>query len=206
MLGPLLFLIYINDLHYSILFCKVHHFADDTNLLISSNSLKHIKNKVNLDLKFLNKWLKQIKFHLMLAKQKLFYFVQEKKIDFNLNIKIDGKKLYLTNKVKYLGIYLDLYLNWDTHINELSLKLARSTGMLSKIRYYVPYHTLLNIYYAIFSSHLSYGCLIWGQNFNYNFKKISILQNKAIRILHFHHTIVLQCPSTMKQKYLNYLT
>ena len=107
----------------------------------------------------------------MLAKQKLFYFVQEKKIDFNLNIKIDSKKLYLTNKVKYLGIYLDQYLNWDTHTNELSLKLARSTGMLSKIRYYVPYHTLLNIYYAIFSSHLSYGCLIWGQNFNYNLKK-----------------------------------
>ena len=85
----------------------------------------------------------------MLAKQKLFYFAQErKKNDFNLNIKIDGKKLYLTNKVKYLGIYLDQYLNWDTHINELSLKLARSTGILSKIRYYVPYHTLLNIYYV----------------------------------------------------------
>ena len=79
-LGPLLFLIYINDLHYSILFCKVHHFADDTNLLISSNSLKHIKNKVNLDLKFLNKWLvKANKISLNASKTEIILFRSRKK-------------------------------------------------------------------------------------------------------------------------------
>ena len=110
--------------------------------------------------------------------------IQEKKIDFDLKIKIDGKKITPCNSVKYLGIFIDCHLNWNTHITQLTTKLSRATGMLSKIRYYVNKDTLKMVYYGIFSSILTYGSQIWGQQ-NAVTKKLQILQNKAMRIMHF---------------------
>ena len=202
-LGPLLFLIYINDLHHSILFCNVRHFADDTNLLISNNSLKYINNKINLDLRFLNNWLKANKISLNTSKTELILFKQKSKIiNFNLKIKFNGKKLFLSDHVKYLGIYIDQHLNWNFHIDQLRLKLARANGMLSKIRHYVPYHTLINIYHGISSSHLTYSCIIWGQKFSLYQKSISILQNKPIRIMHFQSHDISATPFYQQSKIL----
>ena len=67
-LGQLLFLIYINDLHKAIRYCKVHHFADDTNLFHTSKSVKNLNKLVSHDMKQLNNWLSANKFHLMLKK------------------------------------------------------------------------------------------------------------------------------------------
>ena len=65
------------------------------------------------------------------------------------------------------------------------MKLSQATGMLSKIRPYVQYNTLISIYYPIFSSHMTYGCQIWGQKGNANINKISILQNRMLKQIHF---------------------
>ena len=86
--------------------------------------------------------------------------------------------------MKYLGIYIDCHLNWQKQKTELSTKLSRAVGMLSKIRYYVKKETLRMIYFGIFSSILTYGSQIWGQQ-NAVTKKLQILQNKALRIMHF---------------------
>ena len=181
-LGPLLFLIYINDLNVAINYSIVHHFADDTNLLIIGKSLKSIKKRANIDLKLLYNWLKANKISLNSNKTEAILFRHPNKtMNYDLNLKIDGKKIHLTNRVKYLGVYLDPHLNWKPHINELSSKLSRAIGMLSKIRHYVSYNTLISIYYAIFSSHMMYGCQIWGQNGNANRNKISILQKQSFK-------------------------
>ena len=185
-LGPLLFLIYINDLNVAINFSTVHHFADDTNLLIIGKSLKSIKKRANIDLKLLYNWLKANKISLNSSKTEAILFRHPNKtINYDLKLKIDGKKIYLTDTVKYLGVYLDQHLNWKSHIHELSTKLSRAIGMLSKIRHYVSNNTLISIYYAIFFSHMAYGCQIWGQKGNANRNKISILQNKALKRIHF---------------------
>ena len=73
-LGPLLFLIYINDLHKAIKFSTVHHFADDTNLLVVGKSLKAIQKQINIDLKLLCKWLKADKISLHASKTELIIF------------------------------------------------------------------------------------------------------------------------------------
>ena len=185
-LGPLLFLIYINDLNVAINYAIVHHFADDTNLLITGKSLKTIKKHTNIDLKLLCNWLKANKISLNSSKTEAILFRHpNKNIDYDLKLKIDGKIIFLTNSVKYLGILLDPHLHWKHHIHELNMKLSRATGMLSKIRHYVSYNTLISIYYAIFSSHMTYGCQIWGQKGNANRNKISILQNKILKRIHF---------------------
>ena len=184
-LGPLLFLIYINDLRNAIYHSTVHHFADDTNLLYINKNLKTIQNKINKDLKSLVTWLRANKISLNASKTELIIFRDpRKKITYDMKIKIDGKKLTPCSSVKYLGIYIDQHLNWNVHLAELKPKLSRAVGMLSKLRYFVNKETLRMVYFGIFSSLLSYGAQIWGQH-NAVSKRLQILQNKATRIMLF---------------------
>ena len=185
-LGPLLFLIYINDLHNAIKFSKTRHFADDTNLLIENNSLKQLQKQLNYDLRQLCRWLKANKISLNCNKTELILFRHPNKpINYDLKVKINGKKLLTSNYVKYLGIILDSHLNWSYHADSLSTKLTRAAGMLSKIRHYVSSATLRNIYFGIFSSLLTYGCQIWGQSNNKHITRLQNIQNRAIRIINF---------------------
>ena len=186
-LGPLLFLLYINDLHKSIAFSKVYHFADDTNLLNINSSPKAIQKQVNIDLKLLYKWLLANKISLNCAKTEIIFFHKpSQNIDYSFNIKMNGLKLYPSEYIKYLGIYLDATLSGEHHCNILSSKLKRANGMLSKVRHYVPKDELKSIYYAIFSSHMTYGCQVWGQKSNStHVKQVSALQDKALRIINF---------------------
>ena len=185
-LWPLLFLIYINDLHNAINYSITHHFADDTNLLLSNDSLKKLQKQVNLDLKFLCNWLKANKISLNASKTELLLFRHpNKKLNYEIKIKIDGKKIVPSDSVKYLGIIIDSHLNWHHHANELAPKLSRAIGMLAKIRHYVDSKTLFMIYHGIFSSILLYGSQIWGQGSNKSLNKIHQLQNKVLRVIHF---------------------
>ena len=184
-LGPLLFLIYINDLNKAIQFCTTHHFADDTNLLYIGKTLKKIQKYVNLDLKFLCKWLKANKISLNASKTELIIFRDPRKIStYDLKIKIDGKKLFPSKFVKYLGIYIDRHLSWQQQEKDMHSRLSRAIGMLCKIRHFVKFETLRMIYYGIFSSILMYGSQIWGQ-YDRIVEKLQILQNKALRIINF---------------------
>ena len=89
-LGPLLFLIYINDLHSAIKSCLVHHFADDTNLLLFDKSLKSLQKKINIDLKLLCHWLNANKISLNSKKTEYLLFRNKKKVlNFNLKLKLN---------------------------------------------------------------------------------------------------------------------
>ena len=114
----------------------------------------------------------------------LIFREPRRKIDFNLNIRIDGKKVVPSKFVKYLGIYLDNFLSWHQQEQDMRSRLNRAAGMLCKIRHYVNFDTLKMIYYGIFSSILMYGSLIWGQH-NRIVKRLQIIQNKAIRYMTF---------------------
>ena len=100
-LGPLLFLLYINDLNQAIKFCKVHHFADDTNLLCLSNSIKKLNKVVNANLKHLVNWLNANKISRSVKKTEMVIFKSnQKKFEDDLKIKLYGKRLYPTESVK----------------------------------------------------------------------------------------------------------
>ena len=185
-LGPILFLLYINDLHKCIKFSSSFHFADDTNLLNISNNYKTLQRNVNRDLKSLHEWLLANKISLNNDKTELIYFHKiRSEIPTNLKIKMHGKILYHSNKIKYLGVYIDEHLTGKAHCEELVKKLSRAIGILAKTRHYVPSNHLKNIYSATFSSNLYYGSQVWGQSQQIVTDKISILQKKAIRIMTF---------------------
>ena len=177
-LGPLLFLLYINDLNQAIKFCKVNHFADDTNLLCLSNSIKKLNKLVNADLKHIVNWLNANKISLNVKKTEIVIFKSKQtKLEGDLKIKLCGKRLYPTESVKYLGVKIDTNLSWQYHVNDLSIKLNRANAFLSKIRKFVSLKILRSIYFAIFDSYLPYCCLVWAQNYS-TIQRIIILQKK----------------------------
>ena len=184
-LGPLLFLIYINDLHLAIKHSKVFHFADDTNLLNISNSPKQAQKLINTDLKVLYKWLLANKISLNCDKTEVIFFHKPGEKAPNLKLKMNGHRLYPSNYIKYLGMHVDETLNGAFHCNILSKKLKRANGMLCKARHYVPIEELKTLYYAIFSSHLIYACQIWGQLTNSFNEKVFKMQHRAMRIISF---------------------
>ena len=116
------------------------------------------------------------------TKHLLFHSKYNKK-QYGINIKMQGVRLEPSRSVKYLGVYLDDNLSWDIHIRELSNKLSRANGIMSKLRHYVPKTTMLQIYYVLFYSHMSYGSLVWSLTTQKNLDIIFILQKKCIRIL-----------------------
>ena len=132
-LGPLLFLIYINDLHKAIKYSLVYHFADDTNLLNLNSSPKRVQKQVNLDLKSLHNWLPANKISLNCTKTELIFFHKPGYLiqDFNSRIKINGHKITPSDSIKYLGIYLDTTLSGNIHL--INLEKKRANGMLSKV-------------------------------------------------------------------------
>ena len=174
----LLFFVYITDLHKSMKYCSIRHFADDTNLLISNISPKKIQDHVNSDLKHLCRWLRANIISLNKSKTELLIFKHpNKKINHEFKLKMDGKKLYPSKYVKYLGVLI------VSHMNSISTKLSRVVGLLSKIRHYVKKDTLRSIYFGIFPSILTYASQIWGQIKSRHF--IRLVTHKAIKIINF---------------------
>ena len=114
----------------------------------------------------------------------IFFHKPNNPVPDNYKIKLNGTKLYHTNAIKYLGIYLDEPLSGSQHCYELSKKLSRANGMLAKSRHYAP-EKILSIYHALFSSQLKYGSQIWGQYNNTYVNAIFTLQKTALRIISF---------------------
>ena len=90
----------------------------------------------------------------------------------------------LISCVKYLGLFLDEFLTWNSHFDQPATKLGRANGILAKLRYFVPAAILKTLYYALFHSYLSYANIVWGQGLTQN-SRVEWLQNRCLRILTF---------------------
>ena len=184
-LGPLLFLLYINDLPNSLLCGQPYIFADDTAILYTERNPKALQKRINIDLKLLLKWLKANELSLNVAKTETILFKDSRKtIEFKFKIKLDGKRLIFQNFVNYLGVLIDKNLNWSYHQEKVANDLRKINGLLSRIRYYLPRNLLRNIYFALFHSKLLYAIQVWGQCLTLT-SRISKLQKSAIRLLSF---------------------
>ena len=185
-LGPLLFLIYINDMNTAIKNSIVYHFADDTNLLYSHKNPNTLKKIMNTDLKTLYEWLCANRLSLNVGKTEFMIFRPPRKtLSDRIVLTLNKIKIYESSKIKYLGLILDSRLTWKDHINELSKKLNRSVGMLYKTCDFCPTSILKSLYYSIFNSHASYGLPVWGYADKTYINKIIKAQKKAIRAITF---------------------
>lgn len=185
-LGPLLFLVYINDFHNCLSSGVAQHFADDTAIVFNGLAIKKMKLMMSREISKIDDWLCANRLSLNAAKTEIILFRPvNKRCQSNFNLKIKNTKIFLSNKVKYLGVVLDPHLSWRYHLSDLSKKLTRANGFLSKIRYFVDTPTIISLYYSLFQSHLTYGCLAWGLTCKNSLSRILSLQRRAIKIISF---------------------
>ena len=187
-LGPLLFLIYINDLPNSSTKLTFYLFADDTNIYYESECLFKLQKVVNKELKLVKKWLDANKLALNVEKTNFIIFHSQKNLlHETVNIKIGKKHVKQVKYVKFLGLLLDENLTWKYHLNELSKKLARTSGVFFKIRHLHPSNVLVSLYHSLFGSFIQYGIVVWGLTYDIHTKPIYILQKKVVRAITFNN-------------------
>ena len=87
--------------------------------------------------------------------------------------------------VKYLGVLIDYKLSWNNHIDTILLKISRTVGLLSKLRHFVPFSTLIFICHSLISPCLRYGLIAWGQASKLQLNKLLVLQKRALYFIHF---------------------
>ena len=184
-LGPLLFIIYINDIPCASNFLKIITYADDTTLMCSLNSQdlrnpEELSNIINLELDKISEWLKLNRLSLNIAKSKFVMFhMPQKKIP-DLLLKIENVALERVKTFNFLGITLHEHLKWDTHINCISNKISCVIGTMNRLKHFIPPNILLTLYNSLILPHSYYGILIWGHS---NTDQIIKLQKKAVRII-----------------------
>ncbi len=183
-LGPLLFLLYINDLPNISSKLSFFLFADDTNIYYESTNLAEIENTVNAELKKLSQWLNLNRLALNVGKTNFVIFRSSKKpLYHNVVLIMNRKALEQKDHVKYLGVLMDEHLLWKPQISSISKKISRGVGILAKLRGHMDQKLLLCIYYCLVFSHLSYGVQAWGSACDSYLKELIVIQNKAVRIL-----------------------
>ena len=99
------------------------------------------------------------------------------------NIQSPAGEIKTVYKAKYLGVIFDNRLNFHEHIKILEAKIARSVGILNKLKYFLPSSALLKLYYLLIHSHFNYGLVVWGGTYPTYLNKLKLLQNTAIRIV-----------------------
>ena len=185
-LGPLLFILYINDIIYSSSILKFILFADDTTLSYSHKDLASKMELINQELKKVGTWFKANKLSINIKKtnymimgtpQKTFRFSSE------TNIVIDGVILKRVNKTKFLGVVVDENMSWKYHIEGVSNTLSRNIGVLNKLKYFLPKPILRSLYYSFIFPYLNYGILAWGNTHKIYLDKLLKLQKRAVRII-----------------------
>ena len=190
-LGPLLFLLYVNDLPAALNILRPIMFADDTNLVIKGNNLNHLKTTVQLELNELVDYFRANRLKLNIEKTKLICFRKKGiDIDEDFEICLNGEKLQLVDSAQFLGMTIDCHLSWEKQCQEVANKVSRTTGILGRLKNFLPNCALQTIYDSLFMSHIQYGLEVWGGNSSSKgMKRLVGLQKKAIRHVTKSHYI-----------------
>jgi len=183
-LGPLLFLIFINDLVNSAPIFTFNLFADDSAVTYSfpRQSIHDIHLYINRELSGIHRWLCLNRIKLNVDKTKYLVFSYMGYHELN-SICIDRSEIECVKYIKYLGLYLDNNLRFNEHISRVSTKVARSVGVLSKIRDLVPRSVLRMLYLTLVYPYFNYCINIWGGSAQIYINKLIILQKRAVRIV-----------------------
>ena len=163
-LGPLLFLLYINDLQYVSNILSVIVFADDTSLFLSGKDPVALNNLLNSEMKNIHTWFTANK--LYINRDKTCYMVFKSRncrIKGNeINIELNDLTIKRETSIKFLGVIIDENLNWKEHVNYIALKISKSIGVFNILKHILPLKILTNLYNCMILSHLMYSNIVWG--------------------------------------------
>ena len=108
---------------------------------------------------------------------------QKRNYNLHISLKLADRYLEQSFSVKYLGLIIDCSLSWHDHIDHISNKISKSVNVIAKVKPYVTSQSLISIYYALIYPYLTYGCVLWGNNYEAPLSQLVRLQNKAIKII-----------------------
>ena len=161
-LGPLLFLIFCNDLHLNLEFTKCILFADDTILYYSNSNISLLMASVEHDMSILSDWFKANKLTLNKSKSIAVLFKTKSNVQCPLWLMVDNEPIKFVDHTKFLGVWIDENLSWDVHINKLLLKIQRNVQMFHKSKGSLRVLAKQILYYVQIYSHITYGISMWG--------------------------------------------
>ena len=186
-LGPILFLIYINDLpRASSLFTWL--FADDSALSASAKNLDDLEAEMNKGANLVQDWLLANKLSVHYVKKTQYMIIQPRRYAHKLEsfkLFMGDKLIKRTSTYKYLGVIVDDKLRWEAEINEICKKMSKICGVISKTRYYLNRGSLMLIYHSLVSSILQCRTLCWGTASKSLLHKVDVLHNRIVRYILF---------------------
>lgn len=171
-LGPLLFIIYINDLPGSFAE-KLVLYADDSSAVFSGNE-QDMQEKISYTMSCLDNWFEKNSLTLNKSKTKILKFSY-----FDKETNVNNQQLTLEKETNFLGLILDSRLDWKSHIINLSKKISKFTYALGLISSYIGIKAALTAYYGYVYSRLQYGISFWGNSVN--IQDLFIVQKRCIR-------------------------
>ena len=186
-LGPLLFIIYTNDLPNILKSSRVILFADDTTIFIKGKNKNILYKLIQKDLDLVTDWFKANKLSLNVSKTNLINFYKKSNAVNCENaqcLKMAGETISEVDCAKFLGIYIDKHLEWNEHINYVHSKLSHSNYIICTCKNYLNKRNLLTLYYSLFHHYLNYGIINWGNAKEMYLNGLRILQKKCVRNIH----------------------
>jgi len=186
-LGPLLFLIYINDLPNCLSVAKPRMFADDTSISMASDNITDIESAMNTELDNLHQWLNANRLSLNVTKTEFMIMASRQKLtahgDPNIEIKINNQKIKKVEQTKTLGITIDKNLNWSAHIDDITKRAASAIGALKRNQMYLSTKSAIKIYEALILPHFDYCSQVWDGLCDNLAQQLQKLQNRAARAI-----------------------
>ena len=185
-LGPLLFLIYINDLAFASSKIFSLLFADDSNLFLSGKNPNELINMMNTEITHVVKWLQINKLSINLKKTQFMIFRKRRtKTNITEELDINDVKINQVQKTKFLGVVIDECLTFQNHVLYTKGKISRGLGILYKGKKYFDKKTLLTLYNAFIYPYFTYCIEVWGNTHQTYLDTLNKLQKRAIRIISF---------------------
>ena len=203
-LGPLLFLIYMNDISRCSEILSIILFADDTNLFFNHKNLDTLQMTMNNELSNIASWLSANKLSLNIKKTHFIIFKSRgKKINQNVSIKIDNQEIEQVKHTKFLGLHIDNELSWKYHIEQVASKISKMTGIMAKARHYLSLKTLQTIYDTMVQPYLTYCNIFWTSTYPTRLNSLFMIQKKIVKIMTFKNYSEKSRPLFVALKILN---
>ena len=181
-LGPLLFLIDINDICNTseiISFCL---FADDTSLLYDHNDINTGIAILNTELVKITTWLSSNKLSVNLLKTHYIIFSSgNREVSQAVPLVLNGIILQQVSSTNFLGMNIDSHLSWSNHVNNLATKILKNIGIMNRLNPFLPRNVLLTLYNSFILPYLNYSVIVWGGSIS-QYIKLFLLQKRAVRI------------------------
>ena len=182
-LGPLLFILYVNDLQ-SATSLKLIMFADDTNIFATGTDLPKLTNTINDELTTINHWFSANLLSLNLQKSNYMIFGNRKKYDAGYEISINNVKLPCVHETKFLGVIINDRLKWNNHIDMIETKISKVVGILRRASYVLALDSLKLLYHTLLEPYLTYCCIVWASPHEMpGLDRKLKLQKRAVRII-----------------------